>query len=727
MGAAFSVTIFLSAWLLFLVQPMFSKMVLPLMGGGAFVWNTCILFFQLTLLAGYLYSHLMSRYVGVRRHLRLHAALIGLTLLALPVRLRLGPPPPGAEPVGWLLLLLGASIALPFFVLSTTGPLLQRWFAETDHPDAASPYFLYSASNAGSLLALAMYPFVVEPRLRLAEQRMAWSAGYAVVIVLIGACAWIVGRSRGMRAAPAARAGGESGYSTPLPTILRWVLLAAVPSGMMLAITTYLTTDITPAPLLWVIPLGLYLLSFVLVFARRPRPPHGFWVRWQPLLLICAALFLFWGPAAVAPLIIPFHLVAFFFTAMVCHGELVRTRPPVDGMTGFYLWMSVGGAVGGAFCAIVAPLVFKSIAEYSWLLVAACALRPSAGGRRKAGPADLALLPAIGLLAVVTTFGSRAGARFSSEVPAFPLLVAFSCALVALLLYRFRSQPARLAVGIGLLLAVSPVILAWLGDTVYSERNFYGARRITDDGVVLTLLHGSTTHGAQYKAAARRAEPLTYYGRRGPVGDIFRALPPAPMPARVAVVGLGTGTLATYGRAGDRFDFYEIDPEVVQVASSGRWFTYLQLTPAEVHVVLGDGRIRLNEVRDGTYDLIVLDAFNSDAVPVHLLTREAVQMYLRKLKSSGVLALHLSNRFLDLQPVAAALAADLGAYGRVRNAAAPPQRMLAGSVWAALSRDSAALEPLHSWISTSGIGRIPVWTDDYSNIFTVVRPLRSWR
>ncbi|MGE5091265.1 MAG: hypothetical protein ACM3OH_03765, partial [Bacillota bacterium] len=459
MGAIFSVTIFLSAWLLFLVQPMFSKMVLPLMGGGAFVWNTCVLFFQLTLLAGYLYSHLATRYLGVRRHLWAHLALIGLTLLALPVRLRAGPPPPGAEPVGWLLLLLTSSIALPFFILSTTGPLLQRWFAETDHPGAANPYFLYSASNAGSLLALAMYPFIVEPRLRLVEQRAAWSAGYAVVIVLIGLCAWRVARSYGARVPDAAPLTGRSGYSAPPLTILHWVLLAAVPSGMMLAITTYLTTDITPAPLLWVIPLGLYLLSFVLVFARRPRPSHRFWVRWQPMLLICVALFLFWGSAAVAPVIIPFHLVAFFFTAMVCHGELVRTKPPVEGMTGFYLWMSVGGAVGGAFCAIVAPLVFKSIAEYAWLIVAACVLRPSVGARRRLAPADVALLPAIGLLAVVTTLRATGSGRFRTDVPAFPLLIAVSCALVALLLYRLRDQPIRLAAGTALLLCVGPVVL----------------------------------------------------------------------------------------------------------------------------------------------------------------------------------------------------------------------------------------------------------------------------
>ena len=271
MGPAFSVTIFLSAFLLFLIQPMFSKMVLPLMGGGASVWNTCILFFQLTLLAGYLYSHLTTRYLGVRKHLWLHVALFCLTAVALPIRLRLGPPPPGAEPVSWLLMLLTASIALPFFFLSTTGPLLQRWYAETDQPDAGNPYFLYSSSNAGSLLALLAYPFLVEPRLRLADQRAVWSAGYGLLVLLIGGCAWLT--TRAARVAPRPTEPMASGHAAPR-TIGRWILLAAVPSGLMLAITTYLTTDITPVPLLWVIPLGLYLLSFVLVFARHPRPTH---------------------------------------------------------------------------------------------------------------------------------------------------------------------------------------------------------------------------------------------------------------------------------------------------------------------------------------------------------------------------------------------------------------------------------------------------------------------
>ena len=722
MGAVFTATIFLSAFLLFLVQPMFSKMVLPLMGGGAFVWNTCILFFQVALLAGYLYAHLTTKYLGVRRQVMVHVALLLLTLLALPVRLRLGAPPPGTEPVGWLLLLLAASIALPFFFLSTTGPLLQRWFADTDHPDAGSPWFLYSASNAGSLLALLSYPFLVEPRLTLAAQRGIWSAGYAALIALIAGCAWLVRRSP--RPLVVSAEAAPSGEDVPVGrgTVLRWIALAAVPSGMMLAITTYLTTDITPAPLLWVIPLGLYLLSFVLVFARRPRPAHAFWVRWQALPLVGTSLLLYWGAASMAPVIIPFHLLAFFFTAMVCHGELVRTRPGVSGMTAFYLWMSVGGALGGAFATIVAPLVFHSIAEYSWLIVAACALRPSVPDTRRIRAAEFLVLPAIALLAVITTIRASGSGGIRSELPAFPILVACACAAVALLLYRLRNFPLRLAAGTGLLLAVSPFVLSILGNTVYAERDFYGARRITDDGVSLTLLHGSTNHGAQYKDATRRSEPLTYYNWRGPVGDIFRMLPPPPAPVRVAVMGLGTGTLAVYGRPGDRFDFYEIDPEVVRMSTSGRWFTFLQLSPAEIHVLLGDGRLRLAEAKDAAYDLIVLDAFNSDAVPVHLLTREAVAGYFRKLKPSGVLAIHLSNRFLDLSPVPAALSRELGVAGRIRYANSGG-RMLAGSVWAVLARDSVVFGALPGWKPLTGITERPVWTDDYSNIFTMVRPL----
>ncbi len=723
-AAAFALTLFVSAFLLFLIQPMFTKMVLPLMGGGAFVWNTCIVFFQITLLGGYLYSHLASTRLGVRRHAWTHVGLLALTALALPIRLRAGSLPPGAEPVGWLLLLLTVSIALPFFFLSTTGPLLQRWFAETGRPGSADPYFLYSASNAGSLLALLSYPFVFEPWLRLVDQRALWSVGYGVLIVLIAGCAWLMTRSAPVALQPTARAADRPARRT----VLRWIALAAVPSGMMLALTTYLTTDIAPVPLLWIIPLALYLLSFVLVFSRRRWPSHTFWLRIQVPMLILAAALVFWGKTSATPQFMAIHLLGLLVTAMVCHGELARLRPAASNLTAFYLWMSVGGVVGGVFSAIVAPLVFRSIAEYGWLLVAACMLRPPAPAtsERRVTVVDMLLLASLVILLLTATLraASTGSFRQTELSAALPSLIA--TALVAIMLFASRRRPRHLAVGVALLLIAGPLVSSWFGNTVYAVRNFYGARRVRDDGVTLTLMHGGTTHGSQFKDPARRAEPLTYYHWLGPVADIFRALPPPPVPVRVAVVGLGTGALSAYGRPGDQFDFYEIDPEMVRLARDGRWFTYLAISPARVSVILGDGRIRLAEAADGTYDLIVLDAFNSDAVPVHLMTREAVQLYLRKLRPGGILALHISNRYLDLRPVVAAVAADLGVAARIRIRA--PRRTdeasaegLTGSIWAVLAPDSTGLGPLRGWSRPAVNPRVRAWTDDYSNLFAVFK------
>src|SRR5690606_25620384 len=403
-----------------------SKMVLPIMGGGASFWTSCVLFFQRVVRAGYLYAHLVSTRVSLRKLMIAHTVLLPLTLLLLPIRQRLRLPPSGAEPVTWLLLLLGASIGIPFFFLSTNGPLLQRWFAETGHRDAGNPYFLYSASNAGSLLALLAYPVVVEPRLALAGQRTAWSVGYAGLIALIAACAWIARRGRMSAAAPASiaqeRVDDEGVEVTPALRI-RWLLLAAVPSGMMLAITTFMTTDIAPIPLLWVIPLALYLLSFILVFRRNPWPRHAFWVRWEPIFLVTPAVFLFWGGDATMLAFGPFHLLAFFFVAMTCHGELVRLKPRVSGLTEFYLLMSLGGALGGVFCAIVAPFLFTSVAEYPWLIVAACALRPVPDGQRwtRGGWSEILLLATIAMLAIATAVRLAAPAPAIGEAAIEPL------------------------------------------------------------------------------------------------------------------------------------------------------------------------------------------------------------------------------------------------------------------------------------------------------------------
>ncbi|HEU4828526.1 MAG TPA: fused MFS/spermidine synthase [Gemmatimonadales bacterium] len=741
----FALAIFSSAFLLFLVQPMFSKVVLPFMGGGAAVWNTSVLFFQLVLLAGYLYAHVVSTRLGARTQVLVHAALFAVTLLLLPIEPKLGAPPPGASPVAWLLGLLALSIGAPFLLLSTTGPLLQRWFSRAGHRDSANPYFLYSASNAGSLLALLSYPVFVEPWLTLAGQRVGWSVGYVVVAGLVVACGWT--GARGITAPVAPPSGGHSGV-TPRLT-LHWIVLAAIPSALMLAVTTWMTTDVAPVPLLWVIPLALYLLSFIFAFARRPRPGHRWWVERQPVVLVAATVLLFFGDEAVSPMFAPFHLVAFFVTAMVCHGELARLRPPPERLTKFYLCMSVGGALGGFFSAIVAPLVFDSIAEYPWLVVAACAVRPTRhceerseeaiGARWSRRPLAssaspprndvLSLVPfVVALLTLIFATTRLTGAgNAETRDPYWRIGIGGACGVMALALLRSRRRPLELAVGAGLVLVAGHAVEQARGNVVYAERNFYGERTVREVGPAFTLAHGTTTHGMQFADSARREIPLAYYHRGGPVGELFRSLPLSPLPLRVAVVGLGTGAIAAYGEEGDRFDFYEIDPAMERLARDPRWFSYLEDSEADVRVILGDGRLTMAEVPDSSYDLIFLDAFSSDAIPVHLLTREALAMFAGKLAPEGILAVHLSNRYLRLDRVVAAAADDLGlpARHRVKGTAEDDRpKGYFGSSWAALARDTLPLAPLPpTWTPLEAPEGLRGWTDDYSNVLSVFR----WR
>jgi SAM-dependent methyltransferase len=725
--AASAATLFLSAALLLAVQPMVSKVVLPLLGGGAAVWTTCMLFFQVALLLGYLHAHAGPRLLGIRRHALVHVGLLAASLLLLPLAVRSSAAPASGSPVPWLLGLLTASIGVPFVLVATTGPLLQRWFAESGHPAAARPYFLYSASNAGSLLALLAYPFLIEPLVPLGTQRLAWSIGYAMLAVAVAACAVLIFR-RPSTTAPTSHLSPLTSHAVKPQLVVKWIGLAFVPSGLMLAVTTHVTTDVAPVPLLWVVPLALYLLTFVLAFARRPRPPHALWVRIQPVFLAVTAVGLFFGDRFVAPVYVPFHLLAFFVTAMVCHGELVRLAPPAGRLTEFYLSLSFGGALGGFFCAVVAPLLFRSVAEYPILIVLACILRPP-WPEEWTRKAVAELLLTLSIAALVGVMLARGGAAFRLSGPgsllAFTALVI--AGLVVVLLTATQGDRRRFAVMVAALIAGGMVVQERTSRAVYADRNFYGPREVRDDGYRLTLVHGSTLHGMQRKGE-RSGEPTSYYDRRGPMGDVFRAVPPPPTPVRVAVAGLGTGALAAYGRAGDRFDFYEIDPDMVHLARDAGYFSFLRRSPAEVSVVVGDARLRLADAPDGAYDLIVLDAFSSDAIPVHLLTREAIAGYLEKLKPRGMIALHLSNRYLDLVPVVAALETELGLTGRVRTTSGLTAAQIAdgvsGSTWAVLARDESGLRTIPrrpGWRALEGREDVPAWTDDYSNVFRVFR------
>jgi hypothetical protein len=717
--ALFTLTIFVSALLLFLVQPLVGKMLLPLLGGTPQVWNTCMVFFQAALLAGYTYAHLGPAWLGLRTHTLLHLALLAAALFVLPIAIPASSTPPAdANPIPWLLGALLMGVGLPFFLVSASAPLLQCWFANTRHPAASDPYFLYAASNLGSLLALLAYPALVEPTWPLAEQSGLWALGYCALVVLASLCALCACVTPlSPLDVPVA-----SGAPPTLPRRLRWAVLAFVPSSLMLSVTTHLTTDIAPVPLLWVVPLALYLLTFTLVFARRSLN-HRALARGAPIVVVVLLLALLSEATDPVWLLLGAHLLGLFVLATVCHGELARDRPPAEYLTGFYLWLSLGGVLGGAFTALLAPLLFPGHAEYPLGLVLACLLLPPAG-RRAAQPRpllDVALPVALGLMTVALILLGRL-----LEVPAGPARVAVMFALPVAVCYAFADRPLRFGLGVGAVLLASLLAPSVHGRIVYQVRSFFGVHRVTEDPQrqLRVLVHGSTVHGRQSLDPSRQGEPLAYYHKGSPAGGVFAELERRPR-ARIGLVGLGAGSLAAYGRPGQRLTYYEIDPAVIHIART--YFTFLRDCPAgEPEVIPGDARLTLAQAPAAHYQLLVIDAFSSDAIPLHLLTREALQLYLSKLAPDGILALHISNRYLHLEPVLADLAADAGLVCRVRSdLGSHPAEQAAGkapSQWAVLARRPEHLGRLARnamWAPAASVPGGRVWTDDYSNVLQV--------
>jgi len=718
--AVYTAAIFTSAFLLFLVQPMFSRMVLPLLGGTPAVWNTCMLFFQAALLGGYLYAHLGARRLGVRRQAAVHVAVLAAAAALLPISVAGAAPRGGAAPIPWLLLLMLTTVGLPFFALSATGPMLQKWFSGTGHPGAANPYWLYAASNLGSMLALLGYPFVMEPRLRLMEQSRVWAAGYALLAVLVVACAYLLWRLA-PAAAPVEDVAADAAEAAPLPgrTKALWVALAFVPSSLLLSVTTFITTDVSPVPLLWVVPLALYLLTFTLAFAARPPLRHRWVLAAQPFCIALVSMLLMYGWTRKPLLVIPIHLLAFFVIALACHGELARRRPLVVHLTEFYLWIAVGGVLGGIFNVLVAPVIFSRVYEYPIVLALACLARPWPA-KRPTGRALVAnLLRTVGLV-VALVLVSR------PEVPGIPTWMMLPLAGLALVLVSalLGRAPVFLALCIGAALFIQTTLVLRREPTLLAHRSFYGRYAVLDirsQGGYHALYHGSTLHGAQGVRPDERREPLTYYVRTGPLGQIFTATAEKAGRRRVAVVGLGTGTVAAYGNAGEDWTFYEIDPGIVKIARDPRYFTYLRDSPARIGIVLGDARLSMTHAPPHKYDLIVVDAFNSDAIPVHLLTREAIGVYLDKLAPGGIIALHLSNRYLALEPVVAALARERGLAARVGTSTLSGF-FFSASTWAVVARSDADLGPLAAdvrWPQAKTRRGVPVWTDDYSSLLSV--------
>jgi hypothetical protein len=733
----FGVTIFAGATLLFLVQPMFARMALPLLGGAPAVWNTAMVFYQATLLAGYAYAHVTTRWLGARRQAGLHLLVLLLPLLALPIALPAGwVPPPDTSPIPWLLALLVAAVGLPFFAVSATSPLLQAWFAATGHRTGRDPYVLYAASNLGSMLALLAYPALVERSFRLETQSRLWTWGYGGLVLLAAGCALALWRARDAGAAEGPGRAPATAPPDPAPRPgvdrpvtpgrrARWVVLAAVPSSLMLSVTTYLSTDIAAIPLLWIVPLAIYLLTFTFVFGRRRLVPHRVWVELLPVALLPLMLVLVARANEPLALVIPTHLVTFLVAAMVCHGELAQDRPEPRHLTGFYLWLAVGGVVGGAFTALVAPLVFTNVLEYP-LVLALLPLLPARPPKAWQGSTsqmlDVALPLGLGVLTVGLIVGlERAGMGPEAIGPAV--------GLVTLLCLTFWRRPVRFALGLAALLLGGSVYRGEEGRLLFAERSFFGVSRVTQSpgGDYHMLMHGTTLHGMQSLVPARRREPLTYYHAEGPLGRFLTAADPAAPRRAVAVVGLGTGSLACFGTPDQRWTFYEIDPTVLRIAGDTRFFTFLRDCPPKIFVVLGDARLTLAHAPDAAYDLIILDAYSSDSPPVHLITLDAVRLYLSKLAPGGVLFFNVSNRHLVLEPVLAAIARAAGLVARSRDEAhvTAGERRLGKteSQWVAMARRAEDLGPLQHdplWTPAAAPGMAP-WTDDFASLLTALR------
>jgi spermidine synthase len=723
----FLLTVLTGSFLLFLTQPMIARMALPRLGGAPAVWNSAMLVYQGLLLAGYAYAHFLTR-LRPRRQAGLHLALFAVAALWLPIGVSGAVLPADAVPALWAPWFLASSIGPLFFIVSAQAPLMQRWYAlEGARGD---PYPLYAASNLGSFAGLLSYPLLVEPLLTLHQQSLVWSAGYLLLVMMVVACALTV---------PAAAVEAMPKAQGPAPSwrrLLHWVALAAVPSGLMLSTTTHLTTDIVAVPLLWVLPLALYLLSFVIAFAHR-RGAANILVAVAPLFLLVAGGFAFSGGSDQPFFTATLGLLLLFIIAVALHAEMYRRRPEPAHLTAFYLAMAVGGVLGGAFCAILAPTLFDWAYEHPLLIVAAALLMPQTPFIPWAQdiPAHLLWLLAAGLLALSWAVDQNLG-PFTG--PGTALVGSILISLVAL---AFIGRNWIFAAG---LLALMLSYGGWTKLEESSEgirtRSYFGVYTVTTrrSPPSRQLTHGTTLHGVQNLTPGGETEPTSYYARRSGVGHALGALPIFHSPnAAVGVVGLGTGTLSCYARPGQDWRFFEIDPAMVRIARNPAIFTFLSRCAPQAKMVLGDARLSLSREPAGRLDLLAVDAFSSDAIPIHLLTREALQVYRRALKPDGLLLVHISNRYLDLEPVLAAAAKSDGWHAAAFDYSPEPGeegRNLSRSIWVAMTRDKdslmtlriASAEDAHLWRPLLGRPGFPGWTDDYASILPLLEGWQAW-
>jgi hypothetical protein len=724
-----ALALFLSAGLLFSMQPMVARMGLPMLGGSPSVWNTCMVFFQAAVLAGYALADLLARRVSHKAQVGLFGLLIVAGFSVQPLQLVTPGADPGSSPAAWLLGRLLVAVGLPALALATSSPLVQRWFHRGAGRD---PYFLYAASNLGSLGALLAYPLWIEPALRLAEQAQGWRWGYAVWGALVLGLG-VAGN----------RTGNESTVATsddvPVPaapgfrTMAGWALLGAIPASLLQGCTLFLTTDIASIPMLWVIPLAVYLFTFVLAFDVRSRIPVQVASRALPYLAVALLFALLTRATEPVGLLLVLHLGFLFAGALACHGRLFEQRPHATHLTRFYLAMAVGGVLGGAFNSFVAPRIFSAVTEYPIAISAACAFALTARKRNDGEAPDRLrtdVLTAVAIGAAVLVVGGFAGVLLKGQDR---LRDGCVFGLAALACWTLLHRPRRFGMALlSVFLSGGLMVMVWNRNQV-SLRNFFGITRVTQDaeGRFRQLMHGNTFHGRQFLDPAQKLVPLTYYHPQGPVGDAFRARRSLSATTnasglQVGVIGLGVGSLSAYVRGGDSMTYFEIDPAVIRVASSPLWFTFLTdcRTGQRPRIVVGDGRLRLSREPEGQFDLLVLDAFSSDSIPVHLLTQEAFELYRTRVKPNGWLLVHISNRYLDLEPVVAAAAASLGLTCRSFEDDDPKAPGQEASHWLLLARSEADLGPLMRsvlWKPATARPEVKPWTDERASLWSVWR------
>ncbi|MCK5828826.1 MAG: fused MFS/spermidine synthase [Methylococcales bacterium] len=724
----FAGTLFISATLMFVLQPMFGKTLLPLLGGSPAVWNTCMVFYQTIVFFGYLYAHFLSTKFSPHRQIQIHAVVIAISLIALPIALPENTfPPTDSDPTFWLMWTLFLAIGLPFFVVSTTSPLLQKWFSGVGHHTSEDPYYLYAASNAGSMIALLSYPFFLEPNIGLLDQRIFWSIGFGFLCLLVAGCAFILWRNQQTTSVENV-VELDTAEELSLSKKLHWFALAFVPSSLLLGLTNFISTDIASAPLLWIIPLTLYLLTFILVFSKWTDKIHSIMVWIQPVVLLPFIAYSFVDPGALPYwLNLILHLLAFFIAVMVCHGELAKNRPHTQHLTYFYLIMSFAGMLGGMFNTFVAPFVFNAIYEYPIMIVAALLLRPGLINSQK--PVLQAMFPLLLLCLGL-------GVYFFSDNLSQALVYGVTNGLILLagLTYAFRSRPISLALLAGVILFFALGIQYLISNTIYQERSFFGVLSVRQSVLMdekkqpekyHELFHGTTKHGAQRLATHLQTTPLTYYSRPGPMGQLFSAYDNQSSQWEIGAVGLGAGALACYAKQQQHWTQYEIDPLVIEVAQNTDYFTYLKRCSKNTTFTVGDARLSLAKEPDQKFDLLIMDAFSSDSVPTHLLTREAMALYFTKLKPSGILAFHITNRHLDLKKVIADHVKHLKLAALIQEFK-PKQEipLVINTDWVVMAKQADTLAPLQenttgSWQKLPLYFDMKPWTDDFTNIIGI--------